>query len=310
MRNQSLKQIALAVTACLLWSTAFAGVKIGLQYARPYFFASIRFIISGLLLFPFWMRGKNIISIFKQHKKTIGFVTLFQTFLCHGFFYSGIPLIPSALGAIVIGASPLFAAVTAHLYTQDDKMTRLKISSIAWGLLGIVIISLSRHPWTPAGLKEFLGICLVAAASISSALGNVFVSRSKKDINPVFINSIQLFLGGSGLLLLSVILEGVPQVQLSVPFLLVLGWLATLSAIALTLWFTLLKIPNTKISEVNLWKFLIPVFGAVFSWIVMPTESPELFTIIGMICVASSIVFYYGIQAKVQLNLKISKKDS
>jgi drug/metabolite transporter (DMT)-like permease len=39
-----------AIIACLLWSTAYAGIKIGLQYDTPFHFAGVRFIISGMII--------------------------------------------------------------------------------------------------------------------------------------------------------------------------------------------------------------------------------------------------------------------
>jgi drug/metabolite transporter (DMT)-like permease len=45
-----------AIIACLLWSTAYAGIKIGLQYDTPFHFAGVRFLISGLIILPFTVK--------------------------------------------------------------------------------------------------------------------------------------------------------------------------------------------------------------------------------------------------------------
>ncbi|RLD64942.1 MAG: EamA/RhaT family transporter, partial [Bacteroidetes bacterium] len=52
MGHPRLNTAVLAIISCLLWSTAFAGVKIGLEYATPLQFAGTRFFIAGLLVFP------------------------------------------------------------------------------------------------------------------------------------------------------------------------------------------------------------------------------------------------------------------
>ena len=127
----SIIHISLAVLACLLWSTAFAGIKIGLHYIKPFSFAGLRFILAGLLLLPFCGKWSAFVRIVTTHFRTILLVSLFQTFLLYGFFYTGIALIPGALGAIVIGAAPLFSAITAHFYMPDDEMTWGKSGSIA-----------------------------------------------------------------------------------------------------------------------------------------------------------------------------------
>jgi drug/metabolite transporter (DMT)-like permease len=52
MGQSRLNTTILAIISCMLWSSAFAGVKIGLQYTTPIQFAGTRFFISGLLVFP------------------------------------------------------------------------------------------------------------------------------------------------------------------------------------------------------------------------------------------------------------------
>jgi len=48
MKNDRLETLLLAAVACMLWSTAFVGIKIGLRYSSPFQFAGFRFILSGL----------------------------------------------------------------------------------------------------------------------------------------------------------------------------------------------------------------------------------------------------------------------
>ena len=52
MAHSRLNTSLLAITSCLLWSTAFAGVKAGLEYTTPLHFAGTRFFIAGVLVFP------------------------------------------------------------------------------------------------------------------------------------------------------------------------------------------------------------------------------------------------------------------
>jgi len=286
--------MGLAILACLLWSTAFAGVKIGLRFTSPFSFAGIRFILSGLILLPFCGKLSTFLKTVSAHFKTISCVSLFQTVLLYGFFYTGISLIPGALGAIVIGAAPLFSAITAHFFMPDDEMTVTKTISIGIGILGVVIISLSREPWHSHGFKEFIGVFLLILGCVSSSIGNIVVAREKNRIPPLTLNAIQIFLGGVILFLISIPLEGPPRFHLPLSFYAVLLWLSTLSAVSISIWFYLLKRPGVKVSELNLWKFIIPVGGALFSWIILPEESPQLFPVIGMLCVTISIFSYYS----------------
>lgn len=292
-RGSSLTTILLAILACLLWSTAFAGVKIGLRHADPFSFAGLRFMLSGLILLPFWWKRRVPLRMIRDHFKIILAVSFFQTFLLYGLFYLGMTMIPGALAAIIVGASPLTTAVVAHFFMTNDAMTFSKTASLCLGVAGVVIISVSRQPWaSPAGLVEFSGILILLLSTIASAFGNIVVARTRKEIDPIFLTSTQIFLGGFSLFLLSLPLEGLPRFDLPLEYYGALLWLAALSALAFSLWFILLKRPGVKVSELNLWKFIIPVFGAFLSWLLLPEESPRLLPVIGMICIASAIVLF------------------
>ena len=293
-KNSQFVTIGLAILACLLWSTAFVGVKIGLRYSDPFSFAGIRFMLAGLMLIPFWWKRRSTFRVIRENIKVILLVSFFQTFFMHGLFYLGMTMVSGALAAILIGASPLTAAVVAHFFMANDAMTLPKSISLCIGMSGVVILSVSRLPWaSPTGFVEFTGILLLFICTISSALGNVLVAREKSDIDPVFLNSFQIFLGGFFLFLVSLFLEGMPDRIFPLEYYAALLWLSLLSAVAFTLWFVLLQRPGVKVSQLNLWKFIIPVFGAILSWVLLPGESPQFFPVIGMICIAVSIVFFY-----------------
>lgn len=292
-RDSQVVTVGLAILACLLWSTAFVGVKIGLRYSDPFSFAGIRFMLAGIMLIPFWWKRRSPFSVVRENSKVIFLVAFFQTFLMYGLFYQGMTMVPGALAAIMIGSSPLTAAVVAHLFMADDVMTRPKSISLCLGMVGVVILSVSRLPWvSPTGLVEFAGIMLLFICTVSSAFGNVLVAKEKSDLDPVFLNSIQLFSGGFFLFLVSVFRQGLPPVAFPAEYYLALLWLSILSAVSFSLWFVLLQRPGVKVSRLNLWKFIIPVFGAVFSWVFLPDESPGIFPVIGMICIALSIIMF------------------
>jgi drug/metabolite transporter (DMT)-like permease len=283
----------LAVTACLLWSTAFVGVKIGLQFSGPLAFAGLRFMLSGLLLVPFWWKRRPALRSVVDHAGLILRVACFQTFTLYGLFYFGMTLVPGALAAMVIGASPLVSAVLAHYLMVGDRMTRIKAASIGLGLTGVSILSVSRLPWaSAAGLLEFAGIGVLFLSNFSGALGNIIVAGHRSDLEPVFLNSVQIFLGGLGLWGLSVPVEGPITIGMPWPFWISLLWLAFLSAAAFSIWFMLLRRPSVKVSELNLWKFLIPVCGAILSWLLLPGEAPSFWPLTGMACIATAIVLF------------------
>ncbi len=134
MKNSLKSTTFLAILACWLWSTAFVGVKIGLEYQSPFQFAGIRFFISGVLIFIYFGKPNKFLAELKTNWKFISFLGLIQIFTQYALFYSGINLVPSALAAMIVGSSPLFIALVAHFSFHNDKMTPLKTGSILIGV--------------------------------------------------------------------------------------------------------------------------------------------------------------------------------
>ncbi|MCF8358234.1 MAG: DMT family transporter [Prolixibacteraceae bacterium] len=290
MRNLIKTTAFLAIVACLLWSTAFAGVKIGLKYMPPLQFAGIRFFISGLLLLCVFCNPKSYFKYIKQHWWFVLSIALLQTVLMYSLFYTGINMVPGAVGAMVIGSGPLFAAIVAHFAMHNDKMNVKTTLGILLGISGIVIINVGRQMQSIAGVKELLGVVILIGNNLVSGWYNVVVMKSKRKIPSMVLSSASLGIGGLILIFISIPLEGVHIQKFPVEFYFSLGWLSFLSAAAFAIWFALLKRPGVKVSYLNTWKFIIPVFGAILSWLLLPGESPDIFSLAGMFVVAAAML--------------------
>src|SRR5680860_158370 len=302
--NSTLKSTTfLAILACLLWSTAFAGVKIGLEYQSPFQFAGIRFFISGVLIFIYFGKPKRFLTELKINWKFILLLSFVQIFGQYALFYSGLDLIPSALAAMIVGSQPLFIAVVAHFSFRNDKMTPLTTASILIGVAGIAIITLGRSKVELKGNLELLGIGLLLINNLVSGYSNVIVVKKSVGISPVVLSSSSLMIGGLMLFLVSIPKEGLNLGPFPLTYYYSLAWLSFLSAAAITIWYTLLKRPNVKVSLLNFWKFLIPVLGAILSWIILTDEKPDLLSIIGMAIIAISLI-------ALNYSLLISTKDN
>jgi drug/metabolite transporter (DMT)-like permease len=280
----------LAVVACLLWSSAFAVIKAGLQYTTPLQFAGLRFMLAGLMILPFCGNFSIYLRNVFDHRRTVLLVAFFQTTLLYILFYPGLNMLPGAIGAIITGSQPLIIAVAAHFVARSERMTVRRMFSILFGIAGVVIISLNRGEMTLSAGSQFLGLVLLLFANISSGIGDIVVSRHRARIPPLTLTSSQLFLGGLVLFLISIPVEEGQGRSYPALYFGSLLWLSFLSAASYSIWFTLLKREGVAVSDLNIWKFLIPVSGACLSWALIPGESPELSAVAGMFCIALALL--------------------
>lgn len=280
----------LAIIACVLWATAFVGVKIGLKYTPPLQFAGVRFLISGILILPFIHKLIRKTHLSLREMGFIAFIGIIQISLQYSLFYLGMNLVPGALGAMVVGSGPLFVALVAHMLIPSDSITIRKLVSIGIGLLGIVVITLGRNKLGAVGPAAALGILLLIANNILSGFGNVFVAKDKRRVPPLILSSYSMIFGGTLLWVIGIGIEGLKTGPFPTEYYISLGWLSFLSAAAISIWYTLLGRTGVKVSNLNIWKFIIPVLGAGLSWAMLPNEKPTVIAIAGMVLVAAALV--------------------
>lgn len=284
----------LALIPVILWSTAFIGVKSGLSYATPMAFAGIRFMLAGVLLALFLHDPKGLVMHTVRHWKLVLKTSVLQTSLFYALYYYGIDQIPASIAAIIFGAIPLFSAVSAHIFLHNEHLNGRKIFSLLAAVGGIAIISLSRNSTPETGDLQVLGIVLMLIAAVSESLLQVVLKRNTEPYDPMKLNSAQIFIGGATLFLISIPMEGMMDFNLPSTFYISLLWLSMVSAIGFSIWYGLIQRPEVKISDLNILKFLNPILGAVLSWVVMVNDSPDLYSVIGMIIISGAVLLFYA----------------
>ena len=245
------------------------------------------------MILPFTVRPAEYIRMIRENRNIVIMVTVLQTLINYILFYLGMDLVPGALGAVIVGSQPLVTSVVAAMMHKEDKLTRPKVITIIFGISGVILISAGRQAFKMGTAIEFLGVILILIANIATATSNVLVSLKSKGINPFVLSSASLGTGGVLIYLLSIPIEGTAHPAMPLEYWLDLIWLSFMSAFAFSVWFKLLQRPGVKVSELNLWKFIIPVVGAVLSWLIVPGENPEWLTITGMIIIAGSLILFF-----------------
>ena len=295
----------LAMTACLLWSTAFIGVKAGLNSMPPLLFAGIRFMAAGLVVA--WMNRKK--GVFRQilaHWPTVLLTGFLQTFVLYSLFFYSLTMMRASTGAIVNGMGPLVVALTAHLILRENRLGKLQILCLISGAAGVILVALSGSRLTGIpGASEIKGILLMLGGILGSAFASVVVTKSADSLDSFVLNAGQLIAGSSGLLLAAFIngdrpYDGMPGFS----FWLSLIWLVIVTGGGFSLWYYLLKVRKEALSEMAVWRFLIPLGGALISWVFIGSDNPDPLSLSGMILTALSIYVFY----KIPFSLR--KRDS
>lgn len=289
------KGLLYAILASVLWAIVNPVIKTGLSYdMTPMNFAGLRFTSVGIILLAYtWHKG--MWEEVRKNSKLFTLLTLVNIFLGYAAFYIGVNLVDGAISSIIMGTTPFVNIILSHIMTKHDKLNKHKVISILISLVGLLmIIGVKSGGYSINGIG-LVGIGLLFMNIIFQGYSAIKVAEYKVNIDPVFLNAVQMFFGGFLLYVTGVAIEGYKQfIGKPMGFYLSLGILVFVSVFAFSFWFIALQDKNTKVSEVNMCRRLInPILGAILSWIMLPDEVPTFNTVAGMIIIVFSLVFYF-----------------
>lgn len=263
-----------ALLCCALWGSATPAIKTASALLIPesgvpstILFAGIRFTLAGILTIAIYsIARKKLLTFKKDNLPRVLTVSAFQTVIQYIFFYVGLTYTTGVKGTIASGSSAFFCVLIASLIFKQEKLTAKKIIACILGLCGIVIINLRGLELT----MNFLGDGFVILSTVAYAFSSVFMKKFSKHEDPVVISGYQFIFGGAFLTLLGIVLGGRLSFE-SAKGVIILIYLAFLSAVAYALWGVLLK--NNPVSKVSVFTFTTPIFGTVLSLLLLPESS-------------------------------------
>lgn len=281
-----------ALLCCALWGSATPFIKIGYELMRPdgtvpstILFAGLRFTLAGIFTVAIYSIARRKLLVPKvTNIPRILTVSAFQTVIQYIFFYVGLSNTTGVKGTIASGSSAFFCVLIASLIFKQEKLTPKKIIACILGFAGIVVVNLQGIELT----MNFLGDGFVIFSTISYAFSSVLMKRFSKYEEPVLISGYQFIAGGAFMILLGLILGGKVVVR-DIESVLVLLYLAALSAVAYALWGVLLK--HNPVSKVSVFSFTTPIFGTILSTLMLEEASgtEPLNLVITLLLVSSGI---------------------
>ena len=264
----------LALLCCALWGSATPFIKTGYKLSLPtsdvpstMLYAGIRFTVAGILTVLIYSlaRRKPLVPK-KENIGRILTVSLFQTVLQYIFFYIGLANTSGVKGTVLSGSTAFFALLIAALIFKQESLTLKKIAACILGFAGIIIVNLKGLDFN----MNFMGDAFVLFSSVASATSSSLVKRFSKYEDPVIISGYQFAVGGAVMMLIGALFGGKVEFG-SAKAVLVIIYLAMLSAVAYSLWGVLLK--YNPVSKVSVFSFMTPVFGVLLSELILSEDS-------------------------------------
>lgn len=287
LKREKYREMSFSAIANLMWSSAFLFGKTALTALPPFCVAGIRLVIATAFLFA--IVRKNPFTSLARKGRWVLLVAFLQTYISFSIFNLGLALLPGSLGSMIIGVSPAFTSILAF-FVLGETLSVKKLAGLGIGITSVVILAISRSPWTKTGASEVLGILLLVCTNLAGAFGNTIVKKhfTVKEIMP--LNLVQTGLGACAVCLTSLILERPDPTAFG--NLKVTGsiiCLAVITAGASSLWNYTISKEKVRLTDIAAWKFLIPSMGAVLSWLFLPNDAPNPVMLVCLFMIAFAI---------------------
>ena len=284
----------LAITCGLLWGSAFPAVKtgfamLGIAKAVMWYkliFAGYRFFFAGMLILLFAFASGQNIKIKKQDFKHLVFMALFSTTFQYIFFYIGLSQTSGINASILNSVLTFFSLLLAHFFLKDDRINLKKFIGLVLGFAGVLSVNFSLQLLTVK--FNLFGDGFVILSHLMGAIGFIYLKRVVGSLSIISFTGYQIILGATFLILPSALNVGLLPFHFDVASGLLMLYLSMLTAIAFSLWNTLIK--YNPVGKISIYLFLIPLFGVILSAIFLQGEMISGLTILALALVSTGII--------------------
>ena len=249
------------VLLVLFWGSAFAAVKVGLDYSPPVLFAGMRSTVGGLLVTAVALVWGGRPSLGRDWG-VFALLSLLNVVLFMGLQTFAVMLLPSGTAAVVIYLQPILIGVLAW-FALGEPLSAAKMLGLLLGFSGIVAVSAGGF----SGEISAAGVAFAAVSALSWALGTVYFKRIEGRVSMLWAVGLPFLAGGVALSALGLATESPAEISFAGPYLASLLYSGLVgTGLAWMLWLGLVRAGEA--SRVAAYVFFVPlvsvVIGALF----------------------------------------------
>ncbi len=283
--------ILLGVIVCIFWGSNYPFIKMSYSafaidsqsIPSIMLMAGIRFFICGLALIAICsVKDKKVILPDKTNILPILAMGMITIVIHYTLFYSGLSVCESSKTSILKQIGYLFITCFAFIFVRNDKFTIGKLIGGILGFLGIIAVNMNGLNFS-FGIGEFL----ILSASLFSATGTIVSKHAFRQHDPVYCTAYSQFIGGV-ILTLAGLLMGGRFGRVDRDSVAVLLYVCLSSVISHTLWNMLVK--YNDISRMSIVKYLEPLFGVIFSGIILGENIFKLSYLLSFLLIIAAII--------------------
>jgi drug/metabolite transporter (DMT)-like permease len=196
------------VVLCLVWSSTWLAIKVGLRDLPPISFVAIRFLIAVGVLVTVSLGRVRLLPSSRSDYPLLAFTGLLMFAVNYPLLFWGEKYVSSGLAAVLQATIPIFGMLFAHWLLPDEPMRWQRLAGALVALSGVALICgrlLDR-----SGIMAFWGGLGIVFGAAGAAFSNVLLKRRALELAPAMIAAWQMIFGIVPLIALGFAVEGNP----------------------------------------------------------------------------------------------------
>jgi drug/metabolite transporter (DMT)-like permease len=269
----------------VFWSFSFIWFKVANEVYHPITIVFTRLVLSVILLSAFLLLTKGFMKIRKEDRKLFLLLALFEPFFYFMGESHGLTYVSATVASVIISTIPVIATLGAWIVFKE-RLKAVNYAGIILSFIGVLIFIVNKNGTLSYNIK---GLGLLTFAVFSAVGYNLTLSRLVGTYSPVYIVNVQNVIGA--VLFLPLFLISDLSHVLNAPFsfrhfvpIIELSVFASCGAFILFAY----SVRNMGITRANVFSNCIPVFTALFSFLILG-DKLTLQNIAGMVIVITGL---------------------
>ena len=283
------------LTLCIVWSSTWLAIKVGLRDLPPISFVAIRFLIAITVLVAISIGRTRLLPLRRNDYVVLAITGILMFAVNYTLLFWAELHVSSGLAAVLQATIPIFGMIFAHWMLPDEPLRLQRLAGAIVALGGVTLIC-SRLLGFNGPLAFWGGVGVVIGAA-SAAFANVLVKARSIQLAPAMLAAWQMIFGTAPLLVLGFAIDGNPARFHWTPM--ALFCLLYLAVIGSALTFLLLYwlLPQLTVAQLQSISLITPPGAVMLGWLL----GGEMFPVSSLLGAAFVLIGVWLIFHKTQV---------
>jgi len=275
---------------CVIWSSTWLVIKVGLQDLPVISFVGIRFLIAIVVLVAISAGRVRLLPARRSDFWLLAFTGVLMFTLNYTLLFWGEVYVSSGLAAVLQATIPIFGMVFGHYLLPDEPLRWTRMVGALLALGGVAAICARLLDFN--GVMAFWGGLGIVVGGACAAYSNVTMKARAIPLAPAMIAAWQMIFGTLPLLVAGWLIEGNPRdfhwTGLAVFCLLYLAVVGSALAFLLLYWL----LPRMQVASLQTISLVTPPGALAIGWLLGGETLPFSFLIgAGFVLVGVWMIF-------------------